>query len=127
LASPATVTADFLDDFKKIPPSVKLAVLGGLPTDPGLAPALCLSRVPADIQTCTFSPTPSENQQNAAVQAAANDAGATFIDQGKWLCALGKCPPVIADVIPYWDSYHLDLPYTEYLIGVLWSALSPVR
>jgi hypothetical protein len=89
-ASPATVTTDFLDYFKRIPPSVKLAVLGGLPTDPGLAPAICLSRVPADIQTCTFSPTASENQQNAAEQAAANDAGATFIDQGKWLCALGK-------------------------------------
>jgi SGNH domain (fused to AT3 domains) len=126
-ASPATETADFLDYFKQIPPSVKLAVLGGLPTDAGLSTSLCLSRVPADIQTCTFSPTASANQQNAALQAAANGAGATFIDQSKWLCAGGKCPPVISNLIPYWDGFHLDVPYTKYLGGVLWSALTPVQ
>ncbi len=127
LASPATETADFLAYFKQIPSSVKLAVLGGFPAPGAASPSLCLSRIPADIQTCTFSPTASQNQRIAALQAAANESGATFIDQGKWLCAQGKCPPVISHFIPYWDGYHMDVPYTKYLIGVLWSALSPVR
>ncbi len=125
LASPQQETVAYSTFFRTIHAPTKLAVLGGFPTPGPAEPTLCLSRGPKMMKSCAFQESPATVAANGAIQAAARGAGAAYINQTPWLCAM-SCPALIAGIIPYTiDGYHIDDTYAHYLTGVLWTALEP--
>jgi len=124
-ALPAAAEQDMLAFLKALPAASKTVVLGGFP-EPGSAnsPTLCLSKGPASLLSCSFTPSQDVDLGNGAAQSAAAADNAGFINQTPWLCA-ATCPAVIDGIIPYTiDGYHIDNTYTLHLIGVLWAALA---
>ena len=127
LAPPTTVSDDFAAFFKTIPKRTKLAVLGGFPNpaQEEASPTICLSKSPSPVTHCAFHESPIVIAENNAVQQTTVQAGATYINQMRWLCA-SVCPAIIAGIIPYTvDGYHIDATYAHYLTGVLWADLEP--
>ncbi len=125
LASAQQETAAYSAFFKTVHAPTKLAVLGGFPTPGPAQPTLCLSKGPKTISTCAFHESPATIAENAAIQKAAQNAGADYVNQAPWLCAT-SCPALIAGIIPYTiDGYHIDDTYARYLTGVLWASLEP--
>ncbi len=127
LASPTVTEADFAQFIGRLPAGPKVVVLGGFPSpgSSGLSPTVCLSKGHSSIQSCSFKLNSDETHRNAALALAAKRSRASFIDQSPWFCAR-VCPPIIHGIVPYTiDAYHIDSYYTQYLTGVLWTALKP--
>jgi SGNH domain (fused to AT3 domains) len=126
VATPSEETADMAAFLSILPSAAKVVVLGGFP-EPGSAasPSLCLSRNPSDISKCAYKPSSQTLARNLAIQKAALQADAAYINQMPWLCG-SVCPAIIANIIPYTvDGYHIDGTYATYLTGVLWLSLEP--
>jgi hypothetical protein len=73
----------------------------------------CLLARGATRGSCTFPVPSSERTTYADVRAAAMAAGATYVPVLRWLCAAGKCPAVVGNVITYRDDNHVSKTYAD--------------
>jgi hypothetical protein len=125
-AGPPQVKSAVSAFLKALPVGAKRVEIDGFP-DPGntISPTLCLSKNPSSVEKCAYRPTAYPLAYNAAVQQAAEQNGAAFINEATWLCA-AKCPAVIAGILPYTtDGFHIQAEYATYLTGVMWASLKP--
>jgi hypothetical protein len=114
-----TGTQDFL---KLVGSSAGRAVMLGAP--PGAKNLqICATKVsvPAD---CTATPSGHFDQMNAAEAAAAEAAGAKYVDTKAWFCASNRCPAVIGTTPVYWDGQHLTGIYSKSLSAFMADALT---
>jgi hypothetical protein len=126
LATAAQVKTDFESFLSKLPKSSIKVVLGGFPQpEPTANPVTCLSRAPANIQTCGFKPSTAIAAQITASESATKAEKDTFLNQQPYFCAT-TCPSVVTTIIPYTaDGYHGNKAYYSYLTGVIWGLLKP--
>jgi ribosomal protein L30E len=94
-------------------------------------PSACLAQNRNSVQNCTKNPTtqPAEYQTLSAAEAnAARVSGVGFIDTTKWFCKVTpsetSCPALINGILPYLDSNHITLTYSQYLTNVLKTAVT---
>jgi hypothetical protein len=84
----------------------------------------CLAAEHKDVQKCSVhNPNPGEPGHESAEVAAATADSVPYINPNSWLCTPSTCSPVIGHFLAYWDSYHVSVPYSEYLELVLKTAL----
>lgn len=122
--SQAAFSAGFvttLDDLKG--PGRRVVVLGDIPfiSPPG---PICLAAHESDVQACSNPTTQAVvATHDAAEEAAARTAGASYINVVPWLCTPALCPTIINSIDVYSDSTHITSTYGEALEPVLSEAL----
>ena len=100
----------------------RVIVLGDIPVLDESAPE-CLAAHAANVPACFTSRAKAvERVWNAADEAAAKDAGATYIPVLPLVCG-AMCTPVIGNVVVYRNRFHLTATYARVLTGVLEDAL----
>ncbi len=99
----------------------KPVVLGDIPRLPGMLDCLALHQ--REVGACA-EPVEAALAQNynAADGAAANAAGAVYIDPVPWFCS-SVCTGVIGDFVPYTNDYHVTATYARSVTPVLEQAI----
>ncbi len=82
-----------------------------LPRETGV----CLSDGSPDLGDCAFPPGEFAVREARTSFAAAEAAGADFVDASKWFCAEGLCPSVVGKFITMRDSHHMTPDYSRWL------------
>jgi peptidoglycan/LPS O-acetylase OafA/YrhL len=98
-----------------------VVVLGNIPLLPQNGPE-CLARHTADIQACSGSVRTFLTPYSQAEQAAAEMAGARYVNVTPWFCST-LCTAVIGRYDVYHDQYHVTATYTYVLERLLSRAL----
>ena len=116
--TPAQWQQGLLDTFKQmgLPPS-HVVVLGNVPILPNPLPQ-CLVQHSSDIQACSGPPNAYVTTHNQAEQAAAAEAGVQYINTIPWFCST-TCTAVVGNMQVYWDQFHINATYANFLGGVL--------
>jgi len=107
-------------------PSTRVALIGDTP-QMGVDPPDCLSSHLDDALACAQprgDAVPWERL--AADRAAAEEAGASFIDPTPWVCPTEPCPVVIGSVLIWRDAGHMTETFSKALAPYLGAALGPV-
>ncbi len=98
-------------------------VLGEAPY-PTQDASTCLAEHSDAVDECGVTPDVGVyDEHNAAEQATAEDAGATYVSPLAWLCGDDLCPAVIDGHAVYRDSYHLNREFVLHISRALGSAL----
>ena len=82
----------------------------------------CVTRL-SDPGDCTEPVPETWTSVRAAEQAAAREAGASYIDPEPWFCSGGRCPAVVGSTPVYTDGRHLTAAYSRRLGPHLGTAL----
>jgi hypothetical protein len=94
-------------------------VLLDTPDPPEDVPA-CVVRNPRQISICApGEPGRTEAAVAAAMGEIARAAGVSVVDPRPWLCAEGRCPVVVGDLLMYRDSHHLSAHAARWLAPLL--------
>jgi peptidoglycan/LPS O-acetylase OafA/YrhL len=111
-------------DFRRLvhdlaPSGAKIVLFGAIPQTyvHGVlpSPTECLLENTSNIQRCTLrEPTLHNSPWLRSFSLAAERAGVTFINVDPMVCADGRCPPVIGDVLVKFDQLHLTGPFVNY-------------
>jgi peptidoglycan/LPS O-acetylase OafA/YrhL len=96
-------------------------VLGNVPALAQPPPA-CLADHLSDVQACSTPAPESVPPLYQAERAAAQDAGARYIDPQPWFCS-SVCTPVIDHYLVYMDQFHITSTYALFTENALASAL----
>ncbi len=105
-------------------PGTRKVVLGDIAYLAQDAPD-CLEAHPADAQACSTPLYQAVNQAGVrAERAAAEAAGATFIDPVPWLCS-SVCTAMVGNMVVYADEQDLTQTYVRFVSGALQAALQP--
>lgn len=104
--------------LRALPSTTRVLVVGDTPT-PGTAPGACLSDHVQDAAACDLG----VEVRNVVVQegqrAAAQEAGARFVDLDEYLCNPEACPVIIDSTLVYRDGTHLTATMAARLGEVL--------
>jgi peptidoglycan/LPS O-acetylase OafA/YrhL len=84
----------------------------------------CLLARGATLGSCTFPVTAEQSAIYAGVRRQAAAAGAAYVRTRQWLCAGGRCPTVVGNVIVFKDTSHLTQEYVRILARPLASAIA---
>lgn len=123
--TPAQWQDAWVSTFQKLTqPGTRLALLGAIPTWDN-NDAQCLAAHTQDVQACSTERAKAVSEYFEAEKAAADRAGAHYVDTVPWVCA-DRCEPVIADTIAYYNPFHFTKRYSVYLSGAVADALAPV-
>jgi peptidoglycan/LPS O-acetylase OafA/YrhL len=98
-----------------VAPDAEVVVFGASPRLGFVSPE-CLAANLTDVSRCT--PARHEVVDQALVdaqqeQAAADTVG--FVDTTRWTCTDDVCPLIVGDLLVYWDTHHLSVPYAMWL------------
>jgi peptidoglycan/LPS O-acetylase OafA/YrhL len=75
----------------------------------------CLLARGATLGSCTFPVTPEQAAVDAGVRRQAAATGTRYVRTRQWLCAHGRCPTVVGNVIVFKDASHLTQEYVRIL------------
>jgi hypothetical protein len=90
------------------------------------SPPICLAAHESNFGGCMTSlPVSLQNDGvwQSALQTAATQSGASFVNVTPWFCDKNSCPLVIHNTEVYLDYGHMTSTYGVYLSGVLQAAL----
>jgi hypothetical protein len=108
-----------------VPIADHLVVLGDNPRA-RTEPAGCLSGHVHSVRSCTAKPEAVVASSRLAVErAAAEAAGARYVDTTDWLCTPSGCPVIVGDILLYRDATHLTTVATSWLRPLLEAAIAP--
>ncbi len=125
-AAPAEVVTDMEKYYNGFSDKQRTLVFVNYP-QPGEVhtPDLCLSKLPSNIQQCSFVPSAKVTANDTAQRTAAQRARVGIVDERAWYCA-STCPAIVHGTVVYTpDSYHTTYAYTMYLLGALWARIAP--
>ena len=88
-------------------------VLGGDVSYLRRDPAQCVGRADATMAECTVDADSTTARFNRLTRAAAASAGADFADLDSLVCARGRCPMVVDDVVTYHDAQHVSATWAS--------------
>ena len=88
-----------------------------------LAPADCMSRPGASIDTCTIPIRRALPREDALSTAARKDGQVRLIDLTHALCSSASCPPVVGNIFVWRDNHHLTASFVRSLAVPLERAL----
>jgi len=99
-------------EYTRITPDVR--VLGDVPSrDP--QPADCISARKPTQKDCVVEPTGREARSNEVTERAVARTRARYTDLTELVCADGRCPLVVGDLVTYHDGSHLSASWTEHV------------
>jgi peptidoglycan/LPS O-acetylase OafA/YrhL len=84
----------------------------------------CLLARGATLGSCTFPVTAEQTAVYAGVRRQVAAAGARYVRTRQWLCADGRCPTVVGNVIVFKDTSHLTQEYVRILSQPLAAAIA---
>ncbi|MCL8026230.1 acyltransferase family protein [Nocardioides bruguierae] len=109
--------------LRLVPTDTQVVVLGSPPNHQYLVD--CVTRVGTPVQ-CATTPNQLYRDHRAGEEAAAEAAGAAYVDTQSWFCVQGQCPGFVGDVPVTVDGVHLTIQYAERLAPLLTDALRPL-
>jgi hypothetical protein len=113
--------------FKAISPSgAQMVVLQDL-TEFTLAPPVCISRYPTQIQhECSVNnPNHAMSLLTTTEQSTAKLKKVPYILTQQWFCTTTRCSPVVGNFVTHFDRGHITASYATYLTTVLSTSLQP--
>jgi hypothetical protein len=97
----------------------------------GRAPVDCLLARGATLGSCVFPVTSEQRAAYARVRKITRASNVRYMPTLQWLCAGGRCPTVIGNVIAFRDEHHLSGTYSHLLSGpfarLLGETVRPLR
>lgn len=127
IVDPSTgrTVADFRRLVRALAPSgARIVLIGAIPQTylhgSSPTPTQCLLENLRDVQRCTLrEPTVKNSPWLRSFALAAERADVTFINVDPMVCADGRCPPIVGDVLVKFDQLHLTGPYVDYAARAL--------
>ncbi|MGI6877194.1 acyltransferase family protein [Microbacterium sp. gxy059] len=114
-----------VEDFSAVADEV--VALGDVPARPEAEPKDCVDAPGATQEDCVVTGESDELRSNELTQAAAEDAGAAYVDTTPLVCPEeGDCPLFVGDTPIYGDDSHLNRLWVEYVAPALGQELDPV-
>ncbi|GGI05957.1 acyltransferase family protein [Egicoccus halophilus] len=107
----------------EVSPDTRVVAFGVSPRLDFVAPE-CLARNLDTLEACT--PTLADAvdlELRDAQRARATADGIAFVDTTRFVCAEGRCPLVVGDLLVYWDTHHLTVAYAHWVTPALGAAL----
>ena len=95
---------------------------------PQLTPG-CLGANLTDVQKCALSYRVGSGYYGKMVSrdaALAKATGAKLLPTTPFFCKSGKCSPIVKDFIVYVDQDHITILYSDYVAGLMQTALAPL-
>lgn len=88
----------------------------------------CLIKNTQDIQKCSIDKSKgvySKEIKDRELKVAEN-LNVYVVEPIDWLCYENNCPPVINNIVVYWDDSHVSNTYANYLTNVFEAKLKPI-
>jgi peptidoglycan/LPS O-acetylase OafA/YrhL len=125
--SQAEYESGFAAEMHRFPPHTLKILLGPQPY-PSQDPSVCLLANPGGIQRCGVQRGMVASEEGlVAVEIAAQEAGARFVDVNKWFCTSQECPPVVDHVYVYLPNrFHVSKHYSMLIYPAIQQSLRSV-